>query len=140
MLGVVFLAVLGFALAFAKMQLDGGKHFALPTADDHYNFHNVFGLAIFIAMFVQVLLGFVSNRLFNADRVAVPWWPDRVHWWFGRLVLFCAFLNIYLGLWKLQGSPPHISSSGSGGSVAVTSGQSVLLGSSTAAMWLPIIV
>jgi hypothetical protein len=103
MLGVVFLAVLGFALAFAKMQLDGGKHFALPTADDHYNFHNVFGLAIFIAMFVQVLLGFVSNRLFNADRSAVPWWPDRVHWWFGRLVLFCAFLNIYLGLWKLQG-------------------------------------
>jgi hypothetical protein len=105
MLGLVFLTALGFALGFAHVQLNGDPHFQLLI--DMYpigrsNPHAVLGLAICVAMVVQVALGFVSNRLYDKMRRAVPWWPDRFHWWFGRLLLLASFINIYLGLWCMN--------------------------------------
>jgi hypothetical protein len=104
MLGLVFLTALGFSLGFAHVQVEGGRHFVtlIQQGDLRVNPHSVLGLAVCVAMVVQVALGFISNRLFDKLRRSTPWWPDRIHAWFGRLLLLASFVNIYLGLWLMN--------------------------------------
>lgn len=104
MLGLAFLCALGFALGFAHVQVEGGRHFVtlIQQGDLRVNPHSVLGLAICVAMVVQIALGFIANRLFDKLRRATPWWPDRIHAWFGRLLLLASFVNIYLGLWLMN--------------------------------------
>lgn len=59
--------------------------------------HQKMGLTIFILMFLQFALGFVSNALWTPERKAVPWW-DMVHWYFGRSLLILAVVNMFLGM------------------------------------------
>ncbi|KAJ3387339.1 hypothetical protein HDU84_000912 [Entophlyctis sp. JEL0112] len=59
--------------------------------------HAVLGAVIAFALYpAQVALGFVSDRLFRADRAAVPWW-DKLHWWMGRVIVIVALAEIQLG-------------------------------------------
>jgi hypothetical protein len=59
--------------------------------------HQQIGLAVFIMMFLQIALGFVSNWLWSPTRTFIPWW-DKVHWYFGRSLLILAIINIFLGI------------------------------------------
>lgn len=98
MLGLAFLVALGLALAVAHVQLDGGAHFKALAADG-LNPHSSLGLFVCIGAIVQAVVGFVSNRMFRADRREVPCFPDRLHWWFGRLLVLASYLNVFFGLW-----------------------------------------
>ncbi|KAJ3090837.1 hypothetical protein HK100_007341, partial [Physocladia obscura] len=70
---------------------DGVQRF---TSSNHAIIGTIVALAVYPS---QILLGFLSNQLWTASRVAVPWW-DKVHWWLGRSVCVLAAVNIHLGL------------------------------------------
>ena len=59
--------------------------------------HVILGLITFICLFLQSILGFVIDRLYSPDRQEVPW-RDRLHWWFGRLLLLLSWVTLPLGL------------------------------------------
>ncbi|KAJ3354325.1 hypothetical protein HDU83_005480 [Entophlyctis luteolus] len=60
--------------------------------------HAILGAVIAFGIFpLQIVLGFVSNALFDAQRRCVPWW-DRLHWYVGRGVVVLAIAQIQLGL------------------------------------------
>ncbi|KAJ3259813.1 hypothetical protein HK103_001704 [Boothiomyces macroporosus] len=61
------------------------------------NIHVKIGLTVLILVFVQILLGIVSNHLFDKDRQSVPWW-DQTHWWLGRTLLVLSVFNVFLGI------------------------------------------
>jgi len=46
----------------------------------------------------QPILGYLADRLFDPHRDAVPIWPDKIHWWVGRLVMVAGVVNIFLGI------------------------------------------
>ena len=66
--------------------------------DDHFEGnHQKLGLVIFIFMFIQIALGYISNWLWSPTRTSIPWW-DKVHWYFGRSLVLLAIINIFLGI------------------------------------------
>jgi hypothetical protein len=71
----------------------GTSHFDVVDS----NPHQLVGLIVMILTAMQPILGFVADRMFVANRFEVPVFPDRVHWWLGRLIIVAAFVNIYLG-------------------------------------------
>jgi hypothetical protein len=69
-----------------------GPHFStLP------NVHPLLGLMITIALFAQLILGVVSDKLFEEDRAFIPWW-DKLHWWVGRALSLLSQGTIILGI------------------------------------------
>lgn len=71
---------------------------ATVVQDVHYKL----GLALVIVVWIQVLLGYASNRYFDKERKYVDT-THTVHRWFGRLLLLSAFVNVYLGMVVMQG-------------------------------------
>ncbi|KAI9349180.1 hypothetical protein BDR26DRAFT_799019, partial [Obelidium mucronatum] len=60
--------------------------------------HGIIGTVVALIIYpLQILLGYVSNALWTAERTEIPWW-DKVHWWLGRAVIILAIVNTYLGL------------------------------------------
>jgi len=53
---------------------------------------------IFAGVVAQPLLGWYADYKWEPDRDSTPVFPDIVHHWTGRLSLFFAFFNMYLGL------------------------------------------
>lgn len=69
----------------------------LYTTPPHFDStHAIVGTAIIALMLVQVVLGFVSNHMFDPDRTSIPA-VDKVHWWLGRLLLLGGIGNCQLG-------------------------------------------
>jgi len=85
-----------FTIAVQFTQEEGNKHFRAT--------HMRLGLACFIAIFVQMLLGIVSHFMFNPDRKRPPIFPDLTHWFFGYAILVLSFVTIYFGLYEIQAS------------------------------------
>jgi hypothetical protein len=81
-----------FLLIFSAMK---APHFSRSSLLE--NSHIKFGLVIFILMFVQIGLGFLSNYLFDEKRTAVPI-QDRLHWVLGRLLTLGGIINVTMGL------------------------------------------
>ncbi|KAI9326159.1 hypothetical protein DFJ73DRAFT_965347 [Zopfochytrium polystomum] len=50
-------------------------------------------------------LGWAANAAWRADRAAVPWWPDKVHWWVGRGALAAATLATVSGMLVFGAAP-----------------------------------
>jgi Eukaryotic cytochrome b561 len=48
--------------------------------------HQIFGLIIMLGVCLQVILGFVINKLYVHERSSIPWY-DKLHWWVGYLNL-----------------------------------------------------
>ncbi|KAJ3109864.1 hypothetical protein HDU97_000094 [Phlyctochytrium planicorne] len=80
------LTIAGFLI---KLLTKTPPHFKSP--------HEIIGLTIIVSLFVQSILGVVSDRLWSPDRPDVPWW-DKLHWWFGRLSFLLALANLFVGL------------------------------------------
>ncbi|KAH6585561.1 hypothetical protein BASA50_001170 [Batrachochytrium salamandrivorans] len=59
-------------------------------------YHEQLGLAIGISTIIQLILGVVSDRLYQPYRKSIPIW-DKMHWWFGRLIIVAAFINVIFG-------------------------------------------
>ncbi|KAJ3319607.1 hypothetical protein HDV06_006169 [Boothiomyces sp. JEL0866] len=64
----------------------------------HFNkLHHILGLIIFLAVILQIILGYISNAKWSPDRTSIPWW-DKAHWWFGRSLFLLGLVNVYLGI------------------------------------------
>ena len=56
------------------------------------------GLIVVLGMLVQFGIGLYTRISFDPERQRPPIFPDKVHWWVGRLVAFAALTNIFSGL------------------------------------------
>lgn len=91
---IMQLFALGFVIAatflIILMKVAGGyEHFV--------TLHAKLGLAVVIVLLINVLMGVISHVLYNPRRLRPPLFPDKVHWYIGRLVLVAGYVNIILG-------------------------------------------
>lgn len=88
----VLLTLIG--IIFAVFGMASGTHFTHP--------HHLIGVVVMMGAFVQPLLGVAADRLFNPSRSGVPFFPDQLHWWIGRLTHLLGVVNVLFGVWLLQ--------------------------------------
>eukprot|EP01116_Phalansterium_solitarium_P017926 TRINITY_DN4564_c0_g2_i1.p1 TRINITY_DN4564_c0_g2~~TRINITY_DN4564_c0_g2_i1.p1 ORF type:complete len:954 (-),score=338.43 TRINITY_DN4564_c0_g2_i1:471-3332(-) len=95
----VWLQTLGVLMLLAGLKAAynhaGGLHLSGP--------HQQLGMLVLVGAFAQPLLGVLAHLKWNPQRLAPPWWPDKVHWWVGRAAIVGAVINIFLGI-QLAGS------------------------------------
>ena len=61
--------------------------------------HAVSGLIIVVSgSIIQPILGKVADLRWRPDRVSVPVFPDKVHWFLGRGVSLLALVNVIIGI------------------------------------------
>ena len=58
--------------------------------------HQYFGILIFVAIAVQILLGWRHHVTFM--KIKAPTWMTKAHLWLGRVVLPLGMLNVFFGL------------------------------------------
>ncbi|KAJ3058276.1 hypothetical protein HDU99_006887, partial [Rhizoclosmatium hyalinum] len=85
-----------FALVFIFNMIAFGLIYKV-TDSDHFDVaengaHVGIGLFVWIAIFVQMVLGVIINYLYNS-----PWW-DHIHHWLGRVLFILCVVNIPLGI------------------------------------------
>lgn len=85
-LGVVVLQIIGFTTIYNYITID---HFSTP--------HRQLGLFVITLSILQVILGFIIDRLWSPTRTSVPWY-DRLHWLIGRVLVITSIVTIILGL------------------------------------------
>ncbi|KAJ3031222.1 UNVERIFIED_CONTAM: hypothetical protein HDU68_005828 [Siphonaria sp. JEL0065] len=70
--------------------------------------HGILGTVIALILYpLQCVLGWLSDKWFDQDRLAVPWW-DKLHWFVGRSVVLMAIVNIHLGIVEYGGWIPWV--------------------------------
>ncbi|KAL2913507.1 hypothetical protein HK105_206967 [Polyrhizophydium stewartii] len=80
------------------LTIAGIIYISLYKTPPHFNtLHEIIGLVVGIAMVLQIILGVVSDRLFDPKRTSTPI-QDILHWWIGRIVVVLAIANLFLGL------------------------------------------
>lgn len=61
--------------------------------------HAVIGVIVSVmGILVQPILGYLSNKYYNPHRKGAPAYPDKIHWWAGRLTYLLAIANIFIGI------------------------------------------
>ena len=64
--------------------------------------HATIGMIILVgAVIVQPMLGKYADYLYRKQsniRLAVPTFPDKIHWWLGRLLAILAIINVWIGI------------------------------------------
>jgi len=89
----LIMASTGFGIAIWMV---GSRHFA--------SLHAYFGYCVFILSILTAIIGFLAHRLFNPGRFKTPIWPDKLHWYFARLVMLGSYVTIFLGLIEIEAS------------------------------------
>ncbi|KAI9351781.1 hypothetical protein DFJ73DRAFT_368631 [Zopfochytrium polystomum] len=65
--------------------------------------HGILGTILALALYpMQLILGFVSDKLWSPGRTFIPWW-DKMHWWVGRGVTVLAAAVIAMGILEYDG-------------------------------------
>ncbi|KAJ3094798.1 hypothetical protein HDU97_007555 [Phlyctochytrium planicorne] len=59
--------------------------------------HECLGIAIIVVMFLQVILGYITDALYDPNRIRAPWY-DQLHWWIGRGLFIGGLVNVVLGM------------------------------------------
>ncbi|TPX59869.1 hypothetical protein CcCBS67573_g09053 [Chytriomyces confervae] len=96
-MGLAILGLTAIAIILIEVAVQGPL-----SARFNSSLHAYMGAFVALGLLpLQIILGFVSNKLFNANRVSVPWW-DQVHWWVGRLVIVLAWVEMFTGLLQYQ--------------------------------------
>jgi hypothetical protein len=91
----IHVALLGFAgpalvaAGFVLVVISKSAHFNSP--------HSILGLITVISQALQIILGVAIDRLWNPERVAIPWY-DKLHWYAGRILFVLSQTVIILGL------------------------------------------
>ncbi|CAG8460067.1 3013_t:CDS:2 [Paraglomus occultum] len=86
-----FLTIPLVIIAFVLAYIGRNKKFDSGVA------HQLFGVIIIIALGIQWSIGIIHHKLFDPKRKYIPWWT-KLHWWWGRIVITAALVNIPLGL------------------------------------------
>ncbi|KAJ3225580.1 hypothetical protein HDU81_007783 [Chytriomyces hyalinus] len=96
-MGLAILGLTAIAIILIEVAVQGPL-----SARFNSSLHAYMGAFVALGLLpLQIILGFVSNKLFNANRISVPWW-DQVHWWVGRLVIVLAWVEMFTGLLQYQ--------------------------------------
>jgi hypothetical protein len=98
--GSGLLTILGFILIFLYKT---PPHF--DAKETIKKSHVLMGLIITIVTIIQIILGIVSDKMFDEKRSEIPIW-DKLHWWVGRLVFLGGIVNCYLGILVMDTSFP----------------------------------
>jgi len=88
----ILLTIVAFCLIVAQRQQENLAHFN--------DTHEEFGLLTVVLCLVQTFFGYLADQLFDTQRKSAPLFPDKVHWWLGRLTGSAALISIVLGLLK----------------------------------------
>jgi len=83
------LALLLISVAFILVLIAKGTVVATP--------HSIIGVLVFILSLLQGILGQVANKMWYEGKVP-GLFPDKLHWYLGRLVVALAITNTYLGI------------------------------------------
>lgn len=60
--------------------------------------HAVFGFTVVpVGAVVMPVLGKLADLYWRADRTSTPVFPDRIHWYLGRLLYVMALCNVIMG-------------------------------------------
>jgi Eukaryotic cytochrome b561/DOMON domain len=87
-LALCFIAA-GLGLAIAFVQDTTGSHFVSA--------HAIVGLITVCLTALTVLLGVMANYMWDPERKAAPWFPDRLHHWSGRIAWLLSGAAVVLG-------------------------------------------
>jgi hypothetical protein len=68
----------------------------------HVGPHQIIGVIVFTATLSLPILGIIADRMFNSKRKVAPVFPDKIHWWVGRLTFLAAIVNVFLGIWQFS--------------------------------------
>ncbi|KAI9353230.1 hypothetical protein DFJ73DRAFT_332616 [Zopfochytrium polystomum] len=95
--GTLLFTALGLAAIELQVPSSSLRFIGNPE-DNATSPHRPVGTAIvFGALPTQIILGYLCNALFSANRRSVPWW-DQVHWWLGRGATLLAVIEVHFGL------------------------------------------
>eukprot|EP01119_Soliformovum_irregulare_P017279 TRINITY_DN510_c0_g1_i2.p1 TRINITY_DN510_c0_g1~~TRINITY_DN510_c0_g1_i2.p1 ORF type:complete len:382 (-),score=85.26 TRINITY_DN510_c0_g1_i2:36-1181(-) len=95
----ITIQVLGAVLALS------GFIVALCMVTTHFNnWHSWIGITTLAFTFVTPFLGWIADKQYDPNRDRPPFWPDQVHWWFGRFAILLSYVSIILGMLKF-GAP-----------------------------------
>jgi hypothetical protein len=73
-------------------------HFSPSTYKDSVGgAHIIVGLIVMIVLVLQLVSGFVIDKMFDPKRVKTPF-MDKLHWWAGRFVVLGGIVNAFLGV------------------------------------------
>jgi len=64
--------------------------------------HHIMGLFVLFGSLAQPILGYLADKWWSPTRGFTPIFPDKVHWWLGRLTIAVALVNIFLGFCEYQ--------------------------------------
>jgi len=67
------------------------------------NTHHFLGVVVFGGFIFQLSLGWIHHKLYDPSRKYYPWWT-KLHWWWGRILILLAFMQILLGLQQYNAS------------------------------------
>ncbi|KAJ3024405.1 UNVERIFIED_CONTAM: hypothetical protein HDU68_008194 [Siphonaria sp. JEL0065] len=104
-----FLSHIGLFIAVGLFMIAGliAVELTIDSSEQRFianGIHGIIGTVIALVIYpLQVFLGYVSNKLFNAKRTSIPV-IDQIHWWVGRVVAILAVVNMYLGLVQFESS------------------------------------
>ena len=92
------LTLASFILIIVIKSPDGHAFFDASTNPVAFT-HAIFGVLVtVIGAVFQPVIGKIADSMWKADRTEVPVWPDKVHWYTGRVVSLLALINIILGV------------------------------------------
>jgi len=64
--------------------------------------HSFFGLSVLGMSLLAVTMGIISHFLYDPRRLSIPFWPDQLHWWVGRITVLLSYVTIVLGMLLYQ--------------------------------------
>jgi hypothetical protein len=91
--GALFV-IIAFGIAVEMVKGTGSEGFTTK--------HSRLGVLVFLVMFLQCLLGIIAHLKYIPTREAVPLFPDRLHWYTGRVVVILAMTNCLMGLYLFE--------------------------------------
>ncbi|KAL3896590.1 MAG: hypothetical protein SGCHY_003973 [Lobulomycetales sp.] len=94
LIGTTVVSIVGLACIAAYIGtpwIDFAKY--SPTGRAHI----LFGVLTVLLAAIQVVSGFIIDKLFDADRKSIPWY-DKMHWWMGRIAGSLGYVNVGVGI------------------------------------------
>jgi hypothetical protein len=64
--------------------------------------HHFLGIITVGLSLFQPILGWLADRMWNAKRSKIPIWPDKIHWWFGHIIIALSIASVLTGMVLLK--------------------------------------
>ena len=64
--------------------------------------HHYIGIITVGLSLIQPIIGYLADKLWNPQRKFIPIWPDKIHWWFGHVIIAMATASVITGMILLK--------------------------------------